>query len=107
MWDCVNLGVFEHFCQRFLRVRGRVLSVGRRPLIYRSLGSAPGMDVPSDDFGRTATAGASPRASPLLPVLKNLVHDSASDVSQTEVAALMTVRQTCVIQSQTLEYRRL
>ena len=41
MWNCVNLGVFQLFCQRLLWLRGRVLSVGRRPLIYRGLGRCP------------------------------------------------------------------
>ncbi len=66
MWGCVNLGVFQLFCQRFLRVRGRVLSVGRRPFFVGrrpffigrrpfftvAWGNAPGMDVRSDAFGR-------------------------------------------------------
>ena len=52
MWGCVNLGVFQLFCQRFLRVRGRVLSVGRRPFFTVAWGNAPGMDVRSNAFGR-------------------------------------------------------
>ncbi len=62
-WGCVDLGVFQLFCQRFLRVRGRVLSVGRRPFFtvawgwpkaffHRSLGQRPRMDVRSNAFGR-------------------------------------------------------